>query len=147
MAIKVSRLLVMCVLACSSFQMNASEMETTETLEGAWELVSYETADGHPEANGLMLTQDGHFSIAYDLTYPGGELSARTHAGSYQVDGNQVTYNVQWWVQYVDGEGAILSATSESPEFDYNGTDLKLQFSSGSRQHWRRIDAPATFED
>jgi hypothetical protein len=143
MVTNLCRLFVMCVLASSAVQVNASQPVTTETLEGAWELVSYDTADGRPETNGLHLMQDGHFSIAYEMTFSGGELSARSHAGTYAVDGNQITYNVRWWVQHVDGEDAIISATSVSPEFDYDGTNLKLQFSSSSSQHWRRIEAPS----
>ena len=98
-----------------------------------------ETADGQPEVNGLQLMQDGHFSIVFDLTFPGRELSALTHAGTYQVEGKQITYKLRWWVQHVEGEGSIIAPVSESPEFDYDGTNLKLMFSSGSSQHWRRI--------
>jgi len=140
MVTKLCRLFIICVLASAALQVNASQPVTTETLEGAWELVSYDTADGQPEVNGLQLMQDGHFSIAYEQTFPAGELSARSHAGTYRADGNQITYNVRWWVQHVVGEDAIISSTSVSPEFDYDGINLKLRFSNGNSQHWRRVE-------
>lgn len=113
---------------------------TAEALEGAWELASYVTADGQPDANGIQLFQDGHFSIAYDMRFGDGEPSARMHAGTYRVDGDRLTFDVQWWVQHVEGEGAILSAVKVSPVFEYDGANLKLEFASGSRQHWRRLE-------
>ncbi|MEJ8566178.1 hypothetical protein [Elongatibacter sediminis] len=118
----------------------ADELTTAE-LEGAWELVSYETADDQPPAAGLQLVQDGHFSIIYQTTFTGqDEPSARSHAGTYRVEGDHITYDVSYWVQHVNGEGSLVPATSVSPTYEYDGSNLKLAFGSGSKQHWRRID-------
>jgi hypothetical protein len=137
-------LLALLLLLCITPGAAADAKVSEENLDGVWELVSYQFSDRTPEVSGVQLFQDGHFSIAYNMKFPEGELSARSHAGEFSVENGDIVYNVNWWVQDVEGECSIAEPGQEKPSVDYDGSNLILSFSSGSVQHWRRISpAPA----
>ncbi|MDZ4728991.1 MAG: hypothetical protein SH820_03510 [Xanthomonadales bacterium] len=128
------------LLLTQSVMANDATRLSDKNLEGAWELVAYQTSSENLDVSGLQLMKDGHFSIAYHMRSAPGELSARSHAGSYSAAADSINYDVNWWVQDVEGQCSILTEVKESPRAEFDGKDLKLFFASGSVQHWRRLE-------
>lgn len=108
-------------------------------LEGVWELVSYQLPDSAPEVSGQMLIKDGHFAISFDMLAPGSTASARSHAGTYYFESEKLVFDIKWWVEIVDGVARIVEPQLHTTDFEFSEPDLRLIFTSGSVQHWRRI--------
>lgn len=113
---------------------------TVAELEGVWELVSYELPDSSLEVSGLMLMKDGHFGISFDMLAPGSTPSARSHAGTYYFEAEKLVFDVRWWVEIVDGVARIVEPELHPTDFEFSEPDLRLIFTSGGVQHWRRIE-------
>lgn len=131
------------VALLSSAWMGTARAESTAVtaadLQGVWQLISYTLPDNELEVSGLMLMQDGHFAMDYSMLAPGGIPSARSHSGTYRVEPGQLVFNVQYYVEMVEGVARIIDPTSQAPVMTLDGTELRLEFSSDSVQLWRRM--------
>ncbi|MDT8321585.1 MAG: hypothetical protein RQ826_13765 [Xanthomonadales bacterium] len=132
-------LTAMCLCICTGAALAGTKPVAATELEGAWELVSYQLPDSSPEVSGLMLIKDGHFAISYDMLAPGGTASARSHAGTYRFEAEKLVFDVKWWVEIVDGVARIVEPQLNPTDFEFAEPNLRLMFTSGSVQHWRRI--------
>lgn len=142
------RVLMVVLLGSCAWLGNAkaeSESIMAADLAGAWQLVSYTLPDTELEVSGLLLMHDGHFAMDYGMLAPGGTPSARSHSGTYRVEPGQLVFDVQYWVEIVEGVARILDPTRQTPAMTLDGVELRLEFSSGSAQRWRRV-APESGE-
>jgi hypothetical protein len=112
----------------------------TQALAGAWSLQGY-AMQGVEQANvsGLMVVRNDRFGIVYTMS-TGDSLSGRGHAGAYSLDGDQLTFDVTWWVEDVGGEARVMSSEQATAEAALDGDILQLNFASGSVQRWQRVE-------
>jgi hypothetical protein len=75
-----------------------------DALSGSWQLESYTGPASHGTASGLLVFADGQFSLVYTMD-EGRDRWGRAHAGRYAVDGDTLTYAVEWDIQYVKRAG------------------------------------------
>ncbi len=108
-------------------------------LEGVWELVSYEVAAQPLEVSGLLLMQNGYFAMDYTMQAPDGMLSARSHSGNYHVESGKLLFDVRHWIESVEGVSRIVTSAPHASKMELVGVDLRLEFTSGSVQHWHRL--------
>jgi hypothetical protein len=113
-------------------------------LDGTWLLESYVLPAHDLNAAGLMMIGDGHFAMTYTMQAPGAAPSARSHAGTYSVDGDRIVFHVQWWVELVDGVARIVPPVDEGAGLALvDGDTLLLTFGSGGVQTLHRVKADA----
>ena len=109
-----------------------------DTLAGAWTMVKYEGPATHGAATGLLLFADGHFSLTYTMD-EGGQRWGRAHAGTYDVNGERLTYHVGWSMEYVAGKASVAAKASDrETKFSLAGDTLTVTFSNGSVQTFKR---------
>jgi hypothetical protein len=109
-----------------------------DTLAGAWTMVKYEGSATHGSATGLLLFADGRFSLTYRMD-DAGEHWGRAHAGTYEVNGDRLTYHVGWSMEYVAGKPSVAAKPSDrETTFSLAGDTLTITFSNGSVQTFKR---------
>ena len=109
-----------------------------DSLSGAWMMVKYEGPATHGAATGLLLFADGRFSLTYTMD-EGGQRWGRAHAGTYDVNGDRLTYHVAWSMEYVSGKPSVAAKpTSRETKFALAGDTLTVTFSNGSVQTFMR---------
>ncbi len=116
-----------------------TQAEDKQALDGVWELESYVLPEHALEISGLLIFKDGHFAMTYNMRAPEGELSARSHSGTYRWDEDRLVFEVHWWVEEVEGVSDIVAPVDDAPLYEYDGEQLRLQFGGGGVQQWRRL--------
>jgi hypothetical protein len=111
-----------------------------DTLSGTWRLERYEGGGSTGPASGLLLLADGHFSLIYAMDDPGHAMAGRAHAGRYEVDGDALTFKVEWSIERVGGDASVSRRPAERvTRFTLRGEDLTVHFENGAIQQFRRI--------
>jgi hypothetical protein len=115
-------------------------LASADDLAGVWTLEYYEMAgEEQGDVSGLLIMADGRFAMVYTMTTNGDALSGRAHAGRYGSSASELTFDVEQWVQHMDGQGSVVPPERVTAEIALEGDTLVLRFGSGSVQHWRRI--------
>jgi hypothetical protein len=128
----------LCVLFLACGSASAAEV-SIQDLHGAWTMQRYDmTGDRQKDVSGVLVLAEDHFGLVYTMRTQNGVLEGRGHAGSFAVDGDQLLFDVKWWVQDVEGAAAIMPVAREAARIRLSGDTLELHFGSGSMQRWHR---------
>lgn len=134
----VIRLTRTCVWLAVSFALMAGVATRADNLSGAWMMTKYEGPASHGTATGLLLFSDGHFSLTYTME-EGGQRWGRSHAGTYDVSGDTLTYHVNWSMEYVSGRPSVAAKPADrQTKIKLAGDTLTVTFSNGSVQTFQR---------
>jgi hypothetical protein len=118
-----------------------------EDLAGAWSLQQYEMrGKNQVNVSGLLVMTAGTFGMVYTMGSEEAALSGRAHAGGYAIEQGQLTFDVEWWVENVDGVARTVPPGQEAAEIDFDASVLTLRFGSGSLQRWRRVESDPAAE-
>jgi len=127
-----------CVILALMIVSMAGMVSAADNLSGAWTMIKYEGPASHGAATGLLLFGNGHFSLVYTMD-ENGQRWGRSHAGTYDVKGDTVTYHVAWSMQYVSGQPSVAAKRSDrQAKFAVTGDTLTITFSNGSVQTFKR---------
>ncbi len=121
-----------------SFLLQASLL-SAQSLDGAWRLESYSSL-GKEAADpaGIMIFTQGRFGMIYAMGSV--ERSARAHAGAYSIQGNEVTFDIPWWVEHVEGKARVVgSEVKAGGRYERRGDSLTIHFESGSAQRFKKL--------
>ena len=123
----------------------ASGATAQDSLDGAWELTAYDGRASVGKASGLLTFASGRFSLVYTMEEPDGRTSGRAHAGRFRRDGETLTLDVDWTMQYVDGKGQAQRGGNARRTIKLSRANdrLTLTYDNGSVQDFQRVTAPA----
>lgn len=109
-----------------------------DSLSGSWTMVEYEGPASHGSATGLLLFADDHFSLIYTMD-EAGQRWGRAHAGTYDVNGDTLTFHVGWSMEYVSGTPSVAPKPSDrDTKFSLVGDTLTVTFSNKAVQTFKR---------
>ena len=109
-------------------------------LSGTWELTNYESTASVGKASGMLMMDNGRFSLVYTMAEPGGRTSGRAHAGRYTQRGDELILDVTWQVEQVSGKGSATAEMSRHPtRMTLDLDELTLTFANGGMQRFKRI--------
>lgn len=138
--LKCSTMMILALLLALSSAVHASK------LDGAWRLTGYELQGQDVPASGVMIFADGYFAMVYTMKYQG--WSGRGHGGRYRVSGNEITYTIPWWVQYVAGNLQVFKDEVEARgRIEQTGDTLVIRFASGSVQCFEKLPSKEGADD
>lgn len=121
--------------------LTASWSEAGE-LNGAWDMSGYETGGKNQrQISGLLIVADDHFGLIYSMLSEDGSLVGRAHFGRYEVEDDQLHFDVKWWPEKIHGQARAVPPVRETASFAIQESVLKLRFGTGSIQRWTKLDA------
>jgi hypothetical protein len=112
------------------------------SLHGAWRLEAYELPGGARPSDGVLIFESDRFGMVYTMGGANGSLSGRAHAGPFQVEGDVIRFDVQWFVQDVDGVARVVAGATSDTRMELDGDRLTLHFPNGAIQKLRRLPSP-----
>jgi hypothetical protein len=113
------------------------------SVDGTWEMTSYEGPASVGKGSGLLTFANGRFSLVYTMDEPGGATSGRAHAGRFSRSGGSITLDVDWTMEYVKGKGqARRGGGQRTVKIEATSDSLMLTFENGSVQRFQRAAAP-----
>lgn len=110
-------------------------------IEGAWQLVAYEVGGVRYEVAGHMVINAGAWGLVYSMQKPGGEKSHRAHAGAYTFNGSRIEFDVQQWVEHVDGVARVVPGVKRSASVEADEQSLSLTLGNGAVQRFSRVSS------
>jgi len=117
----------------------ATSAAAQSTLDGSWEMTSYEGPATVGKGSGLLTLSNGRFSLVYTMDEPNGGTSGRAHAGRFSQSGDAITFHVDWNLEYVKGKGqAQRGGSRRVVRVASSGNSLTLTFENGSVQRFVR---------
>ena len=135
MSFKMTRYAVLIVVVLVAM---AGVAARAESLAGAWTMVKYEGPASHGTATGLLMFTDKHFSLNYTMDEDG-KRWGRAHAGTYDVNGDTLTFHVGWSMEYVSGRPSVApKAEDRDTKISLAGDTLSIRFSNSAVQTFKR---------
>lgn len=118
----------------------ASSVAEAQSVAGIWRMERYEGGGSTGPARGLLLLADGHFSLTYSMEECGKPTAGRAHAGSYEVSGEKLIFNVEWNIENVGGKASVSQRPAQrETRFTLRGDELTVHFENGAVQVFRRV--------
>ena len=135
------KLVLIAVLVLFSPALEASENK----LVGAWDTHSY-VIDGKSHAlDGIIIFTENYFAGTAYSSFSGGEMDdSNANAGTYTIEGNNVTFQQQVQIHIRPGdEKEPIFYGKDVPEaatFEIDGDDLTIYFPSGTKYLAKRLE-------
>jgi len=103
-------------------------------LDGAWNMVDYESGAKTGDAEGIALFEAGSFVLIYTMAAGAAAPDARAHAGGFEIEGDTLTLKVQSSIHCVGGSGRVeLTPSPRAMGYRLESGALDLEFPSGAR--------------
>ncbi|MDZ4729693.1 MAG: hypothetical protein SH820_07105 [Xanthomonadales bacterium] len=120
------------------FLLAAARTNFADAIEGAWLLESYQLENESIPVNGIIIFAKGYFSTVYKMDYEGS--SGRSHGGRYNLEGDEITYTIPWWVQNVAGTPEVMkNEILAKGRVELTGNQLIIRYASGSVHKFTKL--------
>lgn len=130
------RLRVVLALLCLSWNAGVA---FADGIEGAWELVGYELEGNDIPVSGLLVFTGQEFGMIYTMGQEAG--FGRAHAGTYELQGKRVQFDVKHWIQKTADSTGFVPGKSVAAAIEWRDGVLILRFDGGSVQKLRPIES------
>ena len=135
------KLVLIAVLVLFSPALEASENK----LVGAWDTHSYVIEGKSHALDGIIIFTENYFAGTAYSSFSGGEMDdSNANAGTYTIEGNNVTFQQQVQIHIRPGdEKEPIFYGKDVPEaatFEIDGDDLTIYFPSGTKYLAKRLE-------
>ena len=135
------KLVLIAVLVLFSQTLEASE----NRLVGAWDTHSYVIEGKNHPLDGIIVFTENYFAGTAYSSFSGGEMDdSNANAGTYTIEGNNVTFQQQVQIHIRPGdEKEPIFYGKDVPEaatFEIDGDNLTIYFPSGTKYLAKRLE-------
>jgi hypothetical protein len=139
------RFVLAVTLTLAAVPQAADQRPASSSVEGVWRLTKYEGGGNLGDASGLLILQGGYFSYVYTMNQGRPQPDGRAHAGRYRLEGDALTFIVDWNLHYVDHKGIVdRNGTESRTRVVRDGNTMSVTFDNGAVQRLQRVTPGAT---